>query len=96
MAISDDQFVNLLVDRIVEKALPILEAKLNERDELEKYDYDVPAIYLYKNVFKCDSGKFNKIQSLPGFPVNPNPGGARDTFNLKEVLIWRHESQNRR
>ena len=94
VAINDDKFIDLLVDRLVDKALPILEAKLDERDQLEKYDYDVTAKYLYTEIFKCDSGKFNRIQALPGFPVNPNPGG-NPTYNLKEVLIWRHESQVR-
>lgn len=94
MAINDDTFIDLLVDRLVDKALPLLEAKLDERDQLEKYDYDVTAKYLYTKIFKTDSTKFNKIQALPGFPTNPNPGG-NPTYNLKEVLIWRHESQVR-
>lgn len=96
IATDDTQFIEILVNKIVEKALPVLEAKLDERDELQKYDYDVTAEYLYKNVFNCGSDKFNAIQALPGFPTNPNPGYRNPTYNLKEVLIWRHESQVRR
>lgn len=91
LAVIDDDFINALAKSL----MPLLQADWEKRDGLEKYDYDVTAKYLYQNIFKCDPSRFNKIQALPGFPVNPNPGG-NPTYNLKEVLIWRHESQQRR
>lgn len=82
--VSTDAFLELLASKVVDKLMPIVDKKI---DEKTKNDEFLTAQQLANEVFHCSAEMVTNFYLYqPGFPVNHK--GSQKVFSRKAVERW--------
>lgn len=82
--VSNDVFLEMLADRVVEKLLPIVTEKINEKTKNDEF---LTTQQLADEVFHCSPEMITNFYLYqPGFPVNHK--GKQKVFSRKAVERW--------